>query len=115
MSFNETTAEHLRTYVIPRNLLANRMNLNDIRVNTTLGGRQGYAFMTDASTNSSLVAVDLEDGSAVRRLANASVVRADEKYVGTYDGELIYSWNGTKKGYLTTAADGIALGTQYSN
>lgn len=110
MSFNETTAEHLETYVIPENLLSDRMNMNDMRVNTTLGGREGYAFVTDASTNSSLLAVDLEDGSAIRRLFNTTVVRADEKYVGTYDGELIYTWNGTKKSHLTTAADGIALG-----
>jgi hypothetical protein len=110
MSFNETTAEHLQTYVIPQDLLSHRMNMNDMRVNTTLGGREGYAFITDASKNSSLLAVDLEDGSAVRRLFNTSVVRADDKYVGSYGGELIYTWNGTQKGHLTTAADGIALG-----
>jgi hypothetical protein len=34
MSFNETTAEHLRTYVIPGDLLSYRMNMNDMRVNT---------------------------------------------------------------------------------
>jgi hypothetical protein len=110
MSFNESTAEHLRTYVIPRDLLSNRMNMNDMRVNTTLGGREGYAFITDASHNSSLLAVDLEDGSAMRRLFNTSVVRADEYYVGSYNGQLIYTWNGTTKGHLTVAADGIALG-----
>jgi hypothetical protein len=110
MSFNETSSEHLRTYIIPKDLLAYRMNMNDMRVNTTLGGREGYAFITDASTNSSLVTIDLEDGGATRRLFNTSVVRADENYVGSYNGEPIYSWNGTKKGHLTTAADGIALG-----
>ncbi|CAO2650575.1 Nn.00g018670.m01.CDS01 [Neocucurbitaria sp. VM-36] len=110
MSFNETTAEHIRTYIIPQELLAHRTNLNDMRVNTTLGGREGYAFIPDASTNSSLLAIDLEDGSTVRRLFNTSVVRADEKYVGSYGGELIYTWNGTTKGHITTAADGIALG-----
>ncbi|KAF1840971.1 uncharacterized protein K460DRAFT_389481 [Cucurbitaria berberidis CBS 394.84] len=109
MSFNETTAEHLRTYTIPQELLAHRTNLNDMRVNTTLGGKGGYAFIPDASTNSSLLVVDLEDGSTSRRLFNTSVVRADEKYVGSYAGELIYTWNGTKKGHMTTAADGIAL------
>ncbi|RAR10514.1 major royal jelly protein [Stemphylium lycopersici] len=113
MSFNETTGKHLRTYVIPQSLLLHRMNMNDMRVNTTLGGREGYAFITDASKNSSLLAIDLEDGSAVRRLFNTSVVRADEGYVGSYGGELIYTWNGTKKGHLTTAADGIALGERY--
>jgi hypothetical protein len=113
MSFNETTAELIKTYKIPKDLLAYGMNLNDMKVNTTLGGREGYAFMTDASTNSSLVAINLEDGTGVRRLFNTSVVRADEKYVGSYDGELIYRWNGTQKGYLTTAADGITLGTYF--
>jgi hypothetical protein len=110
MSFNETTAELIRTYAIPQELLAYGMNMNDMKVNTTLGGREGYAFITDASTNSSLVAIDLENGSGVRRLFNTSVVRADEKYVGSYDGELIYRWNGTQRGHLTTAADGITLG-----
>jgi hypothetical protein len=110
MSFNETNSEHLHTYVIPQELLSHGMNMNDLRINTTLDGREGYAFITDASTNSSLVAIDLEDGSGIRRLFNTSVVRADEKYVGSYNGEPIYKWNGTKKGYLTTAADGIALG-----
>ena len=110
MSFNETTAEHIRTYPIPADFLTYGMNMNDMKVNTTLGGRQGYAFVTDASTNSSLLAIDLENGGGVRRLFNTSVVRADEKYVGSYDGELIYKWNGTNKGYITTAADGIALG-----
>lgn len=109
----KTTAAHLRTYIIPQELLAHRTNLNDMRVNTTLGGN-GYAFIPDASTNSSLLAINLEDGSAVRRLFNTSVVRADEKYVGSYGGELIYTWNGTKKGHITTAADGIALGKKDS-
>ncbi|KAJ4367510.1 hypothetical protein N0V83_007093 [Neocucurbitaria cava] len=109
MSFNETTAEHLRTYIIPQELLAHRTNLNDMRVNTTLGGREGYAFIPDASVNSSLLAIDLEDGSTVRRLFNTSVVRADPDYVGSYGGGLTYTWNGTTKGHLTTAADGIAL------
>jgi hypothetical protein len=113
MSFNETTAEHIRTYAIPKELLAYGMNMNDMKVNTTLGGREGYAFVTDASTNSSLVAIDLGKGSGVRRLFNTSVVRADDKYVGSYDGELIYRWNGTSKGYLTTAADGITLGKSF--
>lgn len=110
MSFNETTAEHIRTYKIPQDLLAHGMNMNDMKVNTTLGGKEGYAFVTDASTNGSLVAINLEDGSGVRRLFNTGVVRADEKYVGSFDGEPIYRWNGTQKGYITTGADGITLG-----
>jgi hypothetical protein len=30
--------------------------------------------------------------------------------MGSFDGELIYSWNGTQRNHITTAADGIALG-----
>ncbi|KAL1653429.1 hypothetical protein SLS61_003938 [Didymella pomorum] len=95
MSFNESTRDLIRTYVIPKDLLAHGMNMNDLRLNTTLG----YAFMTDASRNSSLVAINLADGSGVRRLFNESVVRADEKYVGSFDGELIYSWNASGNFY----------------
>ena len=36
-------------------------------------------------------------------------MRADDKYVGSYDGNLIYCWNMTKLEYCTTGADGIAL------
>ncbi|TKA82887.1 hypothetical protein B0A55_01171 [Friedmanniomyces simplex] len=108
MSFNQTTSELIRTYTIPQDLLVHGTNANDVRINNTLG-TNGYAFITDESTNSSIIAINLDDGSTVRRLFNTSVVRADEKYVGSYDGNLIYGWNGTKKSFLSTGADGIAL------
>ncbi|KAK0291469.1 hypothetical protein LTS00_008469 [Friedmanniomyces endolithicus] len=108
MSFNQTTSELLRTYTVPQDLLAHGTNINDLRINNTLG-TNGYAFITDESTNSSILAINLDDGSTVRRLFNTSVVRADDKYVGSYDGNLIYGWNGTKKSFLNTGADGIAL------
>ena len=108
MSFNQKTGEHLRTYVIPKKLLAHGMNANDVRINNTLG-TNGYAFITDESTNASILAINLDDGSAVKRLSNTSVVRADEGYVGSYDGHLIYCWDKTEKDYCTTGADGIAL------
>lgn len=107
MSFNQS-GEHIRTYVIPQDLLAHGMNANDVRINNTLG-TSGWAFITDESKNSSLLGIDLEDGSAVRRLFNTSVVRPDPGYVGSYEGELIYCWNKTQKGYCQTGADGIAL------
>ena len=108
MSFNETTGDHIRTYVVPKKLLAHQMNANDVRINNTLG-TNGYAFITDESTYASILAINLDDGSAVRRLFNTSVVKADEGYVGSYDGHLIYCWNGTMLDYCTTGADGIAL------
>lgn len=106
MSFNESTGDLIRTHFIPQDLLAHGMNMNDLRLNTTLG----YASMTDSSMNGSLVAINLDNSSGVRRLFNTIVMRADEGYVGSYDGELIYSWNGTQRNHSTTAADDIALG-----
>lgn len=108
MSFNETTGEHIRTYVIPKHILADEFNANDVRINNTLG-TNGYAFITDESTNSSIASINLDDGSVIKRLLNTSVVRADEGYVGSYDGHLIYCWNETTRNTCTTGADGIAL------
>ena len=98
----------LSTYVIPQALYYDKMNANDVRINNTLGTK-GYAFITDESTAGSLLSINLDDGSVLRRLYNTSVTRADESYVGSYNGEPIYSWNGTNKSFIDTGADGIAL------
>ena len=108
MSFNLTTKALIRSYPIPEALYFDGMNANDLRINNTLG-TAGFAFLTDESTSGSLLAIDLDTGGAVRRLYNTSVVRADDKYVGSYNGEPYYGWNGTKKSFLTTGSDGIAL------
>lgn len=108
MSFNTTTRELIRTYVIPEALYHDKMNANDVRINNTLGTK-GFAFLTDESDSGSVLAIDLDTGGVVRRLFNTSVVRADDKYVGSYNGEPIYSWNGTTKSFISTGADGIAL------
>jgi hypothetical protein len=107
MSF-DLSGNLLRTYVIPEDLYYDKFNANDVRINNTLG-TNGYAFITDESDSGSLAAINLDDGSVTRRLHNTTVTRADEHYVGVYNGELIYGWNGTNKSYLTTGSDGIAL------
>lgn len=108
MSFNVTTKQLIRTYPIPTALLANGTNANDVRINNTLG-TAGFAFITDESQYGSVLAGDLATNTWVKRLGNTTVVKADPMYVGSYDGQPLYAWNGTKKGYLTTGADGIAL------
>lgn len=108
MSFNQSTGDLIRTYVIPQELYYDGMNANDVRINNTLG-TGGFAFITDESPSSSLLAINLDTGDVVRRLYNTSVVRPDEGYVGSYDGETIYSWNGTKRSFQKVGADGIAL------
>lgn len=108
ISFNQTTGETIRTYIIPDEFYYDYMNANDVRINNTLGAN-GYAFITDESASGSVLAINLDDGSVTRRLHNTTVVKADPKYVGSYNGEPIYIWNGTAKSYATTGADGIAL------
>ncbi len=108
MSF-DLAANHLRTYVIPTNLLANNTNANDVRINNTVGGAKGYAFITDESEYGSILSINLDSGSVNKRLFNTSVVRPDEGYIGVYDGSPIYSWNGTKKTFSNIGSDGIAL------
>ena len=109
MAFNLSCDNALiRTYTIPSDLLHDGANANDVRINNT-AGTGGFAFITDESKYGSVIAIDLDTGGVVRRLFNTSVVMADDKYVGSYDGQPVYSWNGTEKQYTTTGADGIAL------
>lgn len=109
MSFNLTNNGSLiRSYPIPTALYHDGMNANDVRINNSVG-TGGFAFITDESQYGSLIAVDLDSGSAVRRLFNTSVVKADPGYVGSYNGQPIYSWNGTQKMFTRTGSDGIAL------
>jgi hypothetical protein len=108
MLFNYKTRDLLRTYIIPETLCYDGMNANDVRINNTLE-TGGWAFITDASAAGSLLAMDLDTGATIRRLYNTSATRADEKYVGIYNGSPVYAWNGTRKSYFTTGADGIAL------
>jgi hypothetical protein len=72
------------------------MNPNDVRINNTLS-TNGYAFITDECEAGLLLAIDLDDGSTTRRLYNTTRARADPTYIGVFDGEPMYSWNGTKK------------------
>ncbi|KAF2473601.1 uncharacterized protein BDR25DRAFT_386394 [Lindgomyces ingoldianus] len=108
MSFDWQTRALKRTYVIPEESYYDKMNANDVRINNTLG-TGGFAFITDESTAGSLLTIDLDTGIVLRRLYNTTETRADQKYVGIYNGNPVYAWNGTKKSYFTTGADGIAL------
>lgn len=108
IAYNVTTREKLRTYTVPAPLLANMTNCNDVRINNT-AGTGGFAFITDESIYGSVLAIDLDTGGAVKRLFNVTQTRSDPGYVGVFDGELIYFWNGTTKSFPNTGADGIAL------
>lgn len=108
MAFDVKTRALLKTYLFPDDLLAEGTNLNDVRINNT-AGTAGFAFLTDESPEGGLVALDLATGQSVKRLKGEFVVKADPTFVGVYDGEPIYCWNGTTRNFCTTASDGIAL------
>lgn len=108
MQFDSATKELVKTYPLPDDVLSSGTNLNDLRINNT-AGTGGFAFLTDASVNGGILAVDLATGGAVKRLAGQPSVMADPGYVGSYNGEPIYCWNGTAKSFCTTSSDGIAL------
>ncbi len=106
MAFDTRTRCLLKTVLIPQ--IGNGTNANDLRINNTLG-TAGTAFITDVAAGGSLVAIDLATGSAVRRLWNTTVVRADPSWVAVYDGQPKYCWKGTTRNFCATGADGIAL------
>ncbi|KAF4547610.1 Hypothetical protein D9617_39g039450 [Elsinoe fawcettii] len=108
LSFSPTTRQLLGTWLIPSSLFYDNLNLNDLRVNLTLGSA-GYAFLTDASKGGSILSIDFATGRVLRRLHNTSVVMPDPTFVGSYNGEAIYSWNGTKRSFTSLGSDGIAL------
>lgn len=108
MQFDSTTKELVSTYLFPDDILSSGTNLNDLRINNT-AGTEGFAYLTDASVKGGILAVDLATGGVVKRLAGQAVVMADPGYVGSYNGEPIYCWNGTAKSFCTTSSDGIAL------
>lgn len=108
MQFDPATKELVKTYLFPDDILSSGTNLNDLRINNT-AGTGGFAFLTDASVKGGILAVDLATGGVVKRLAGQPSVMADPGYVGSYNGEPIYCWNGTAKSFCTTSSDGIAL------
>ncbi len=104
--FNLTTNETIRNYVLPYSISANGTNINDIRFNLSLS-TEGVGFLSEEQ--GSLLTLDLGSGVFRRQLFNTSVAVADVGFVGTFDGEPFWSWNGTKRSHLTIGADGIAL------
>lgn len=108
MQFDSATKELVKTYLFPDDILSSGTNLNDLRINNT-AGTGGFAFLTDASVKGGILALDLATGGVVKRLAGQPSVMADPGYVGSYNGEPIYCWNGTAKSFCTTSSDGIAL------
>lgn len=87
MAFNTTTDEMIANYVLPHSISANGTSINDVRFNYSLS-TGGVAFITDEQ--GSLIVLDLDSRKFARRLFNSSIVLADSKFVGSYDGTPFY-------------------------
>ncbi|QSZ33412.1 hypothetical protein DSL72_004980 [Monilinia vaccinii-corymbosi] len=86
MSFNSTSGELIRNYIYPPELYYAKIQLNDIKINNTLGNA-GYAFITEDSAFGSISTIDLETCITIRHLFN----------------------KGTTPSYLNSGTNGIAL------
>lgn len=105
MSFNYTTGDLIRTYLIPQEQYFAKLQLNDIRINNTLG----YAFVTDDTSFGSITTIKLDDGTVSRRLFNNTFTRPDPNFTSMYNGEPIRNWNGTTPSFMNSGSNGIAL------
>ncbi|KAF7876687.1 hypothetical protein EAF04_001772 [Stromatinia cepivora] len=105
MSFNYTTAELIRTYIYPPELYNVKLQLNDIKINNTLG----YAFITEDSAYGSISTINLETGATVRHIFNSSFTTPDPNFISMYNGDVIRNWSGTKSSVLNSGTNGIAL------
>lgn len=108
MNLNYTTGEVIRTYIYPEDLWYAKLQLNDIRINNTLG-TAGYAFITEDSQYGSISTLDLDTGKFARHLYNTSFTRPDERFTSMYNGEPIRNWNGTTPSFMASGTNGIAL------
>lgn len=108
MSFNSTSGDLIRTYVYPPELYYAKIQLNDIKVNKTLG-TAGYAFFTDDSSYGSITTIDLDTGATIRHIFNSTFTRSDPNFISMYNGQVIRNWSGTTPSPIGSGSNGIAL------
>lgn len=108
INFNYTTGEVIRMYIFPKSQWFAKLQLNDIRINNSLG-TNGYAFITEDSQYGSISTLDLGTGEFIRHLYNTTFTKPDERFTSMYNGEPIRNWNGTTPSYMTSGTNGIAL------
>lgn len=108
INFNYTTGEVIRTYIYPEDQWFAKVQLNDIRINNTLG-TSGYAFITEDTQYGSISTLDLGTGEFIRHLYNTTFTKPDERFTSMYNGEPIRNWNGTRPSYMNSGTNGIAL------
>lgn len=105
LKFNHTNGELIRTYIYPADSFNEKLQLNDIKINTTLG----YAFITEDSNHGSITTLSISEGIFKRHIYNTTHTRPDAKFTSMYNGRPIRNWKGTVPSYMGSGTNGIAL------
>ncbi|AJK50853.1 L-dopachrome tautomerase-related protein [Burkholderia plantarii] len=101
----------VKTIVFPAAVMRERTYVNDMRFDFRVG-RAGVAYVTDSSLSGvgGIIVVDLDSGSAIRRLTGDASTSADPAFSPVFDGETLMARDASGHATpLTIASDGIAL------
>ncbi|MCM3024210.1 major royal jelly family protein [Weizmannia ginsengihumi] len=100
-----------RVYTFHDDVVLPTSYLNDVRFDFRVG-KAGYAYITDSAPNGpgAIIVVDLETGTAFRRLDGAHATSVDPYFLPKVEGKVLMnrSENGTVSPF-TTSVDGIAI------
>ncbi|TCW79544.1 gluconolaconase [Burkholderia sp. SRS-46] len=101
----------VKTIVFPGNVMRAQTYVNDVRFDFRVG-KAGVAYVTDSSLTGTggIIIVDLDTGSAMRRLTGDVSTSADPHFVPVFDGEHVMTRDaeGNTRPF-SVASDGIAL------
>jgi sugar lactone lactonase YvrE len=106
-----STNKVVKTIIFPANVMRPQTYVNDVRFDYRVG-KAGVAYVTDSSLSGTggIIVVDLDSGTAIRRLTGDRSTSADPAFVPVVEGETLIGRNadGTTSPF-TVASDGIAL------
>ncbi|PXW25365.1 SMP-30/gluconolactonase/LRE family protein [Paraburkholderia caballeronis] len=101
----------VKTVVFPANVMRAQTYVDDVRFDFRLG-RAGVAYVTDSSLSGvgGIIVIDLDTGSAMRRLTGDPSTSADTSFVPVVEGDALMQRDakGNTKPFVV-ASDGIAL------
>lgn len=99
----------IRTLPIQSAALEENTYLNDVRFQLDIG-KQGYAFITDSSSNGGIIVVDLESGKTTRRLSRVKATMSDPSFYPVVESEiLMIRGKGQPPERFNVGSDGIAV------
>lgn len=101
----------VKTIVFPAEVMRARTYVNDMRFDFRVG-KAGVAYVTDSSLSGvgGIIVVDLDSGTAIRRLAGHPSTSADPAFHPVVEGKPMVATDAIGKATpFTVASDGIAL------